>query len=399
MDSSKVTKQIKLNGNIRDAAWMTRQFQKGRIRFDNSNGNGITDVLNETLFNQFKTAIRVVNEVYEEAWDIDFYIHINTYSRKTFIMIRGIYILFPQITIRNRDNKTHLIKDLLVRITLFNQDNSNIRVGRLMGGRLTLSYAEYQSDYFHSHLPSYGGNINPRMTLPFLNSFCTGSGEINIFQSNINGDGFSEERFMRYVMQLMSLVGYESIEGTPYRHISKISVRFQSGSVFHLDNRKKERFKSRIIRYYKDNNIIPTVDITIDSTNQYFIADNEAFQNFIYNTEFSEEEKHQYFCTLSDNGTYYTFGSTPEFSPAPVVTSTFIFRSEEKNMTIEPAPVTATTVTYIVHPNLIKHLKEEIEYELNQDKIRQSTINRYKIELDNAREGVQSDPIPVSADS
>ena len=70
MDSSKVTKQIKLNGNIRDAAWMTRQFQKGRIRFDNSNGNEITDVLNETLFNQFKTAIRVVNEVYDSQLEI-----------------------------------------------------------------------------------------------------------------------------------------------------------------------------------------------------------------------------------------------------------------------------------------------------------------------------------------
>ena len=335
--------------------------------------------------------------MYEEAWDIDFVI--GFHNRKAYIYIKGIYILFPQITIKNRDNKTHLIKDLLVRITLFNQDNSNIKVGRLMGGRLTLSYAEYQNDYFHSHLPSYRGNINPRMILPFLGSFCTGSGEINIFQSNINGDGFSEERFMRYVMQLMSLVGYESIEGTPYRHISRISARSQSGSVFHLDNRKQERFKSRIIRYYKDNNIIPTVDITIDSTNQYFIADNEAFQAFVYDVNFTEEEKHQYFCTLSDNGQYYMYGSTPGFSTPPTVRSTFIFRGEERGMTIEPAPVTATTVTYIVHPNLFKYLKEEIEYELNQDKIRQSTINRYKVELDNAREGVQSDPIPVSADS
>ena len=93
------------------------------------------------------------------------------------------------------------------------------------------------------------------------------------------------------------------------------------------------------------------------------------------------------------------YGSTPRFSSPPVIDSIFIFRGVERAMTIEPAPVTPTTVTYIVHPNLIKFLKEEIEYELNQDKIRQSTINRYKIELDNAREGVQSDPIPVSADS
>ena len=397
MNSDKITKQIKLNGNIRDASWMTRQFQKGRIRFESANGNGSTEVISETIFNQFKTCIRVINEIYEDAWDIDFRTNIN--NRKVTIYIQGVLILFPEVTIRNRNSRTHLIKDLLVRIKLYNQGNSNIRIAGLDGGRLTLSYAEYQSNYFHSHLPTYNGNISSGMSLPLLERFCTGSGEINIFQSKINGDGFTEERFIRYAMQIMSLVGYESIEGHPYRHISSISARSQSGSYFNLDNRKKERFKSRVIRYYKDNETIPPVDITIDSTNSYAISDNESLQSFVYNIDFTDDEKRDYFCTLSDNGQYYQYGSTPGFSTPPTVRTTFIFRGEEKRMVIEPAPATATTVTYVVHPNLFKYLKEEIEYELNQDKIRQSTINRYKIELDNAREGVQSDSIPMPADS
>ena len=68
-------------------------------------------------------------------------------------------------------------------------------------------------------------------------------------------------------------------------------------------------------------------------------------------------------------------------------------------MTIEPAPVIATTVTYIVHPSLIKHLKEEIEYELNKGKIRKSTIDRYTSESSHATESVQPNPVLVSADS
>ena len=46
-----------------------------------------------------------------------------------------------------------------------------------------------------------------------------------------------------------------------------------------------------------------------------------------------------------------------------------------------------------------KYLKEEIEYELNKDKIRKSTIDRYSVELSDATESVQSNPVLVSADS
>ena len=397
MDSNRLTKQIKLSGNIRDAAWMTRQFQKGRLKLDSYGGNGLTEPISETIFNQFKTCIRIINELYEDSWDIDF--SIASCNKKVHIVIKGIFILFPEVTINNRDRRTHLIKDLVVKIRIWNHTNTNIRIGDLNGGRLTMSYAEYQSNYFHSHLPTSKHVISRGMNLPYFDRFCTGSGEINIYQSNINGDGFSEERFMRYALQVMSLVSYESIEGHPYRNISRISARSQSGSYFHIDNRKKERFKHRVIEYYKGNNIIPPVDINMDSTNSYNISDNESLQSFIYDVDFTENEKRDFFCTASDNGQYYMYGSTPGFSSPPIIDSIFIFRGVERTMTIEPAPVTSTTVTYIVHPNLIKFLKEEIEYELNQDKIRQSTINRYTIESDNATESIQSNPIPVPANS
>lgn len=64
-----------------------------------------------------------------------------------------------------------------------------------------------------------------------------------------------------------------------------------------------------------------------------------------------------------------------------------------------PAPEGVNTVNYIVHPNLIKYLKEEIEYELNKGKIRKGTIDRYTTEFSDATESVQSNPVLVSADS
>ena len=386
-------KQIALSGNIRDAAWFTQQYQKGRIKLLNN-----SESISSIVFEQFKTAIRVINDIYDNSWDIAFEVKKDP-RNKIFLEIKGIYILFPEINITNRDGANHIIKDLLVLIQFYNYNNTSLRINSLKGGRLTLSYAEYQSDYFHSHLPIFKTSIATTMDLPYLSDFCTGSGEINIYQSNINGDGFNEERFIRYAMQIMSLVSYESIEGTPYRYIKSISVRPHSGSYYNVENRRRERFKTRVIDYYKQANKIPVIDIHIDHTNSYYISDNETFKNFIYSVPFDNEDKNMFFCSLGDNSIYYSYGQTPGYAIPPSVQSTFIFRNVEKRMVIESAPEGVNTVNYIVHPNLIKYLKEEIEYELNKDKIRKSTIDRYSVELSDATESVQSNPILVSADS
>ena len=397
MNSTTIKKKIQLSGNIRDAAWMTRQFQKGRLRIESYNTSGSNIPISETIFNQFKTCIRIINEIYEDNWDIDFYISFR--NRKAEIYIRGILILFPEITINNRDNRTHLIKDLLVKIIITNTNNVNIRIERLQGARLTLSYAEYQSDYFHSHLPTTNSCIYQEMVFPHFDNFCTGSGEINIFQADLNGDGFTEEKFMRYAMQIMSLVNYESIEGTPYRHIRSISARSRSGSLFYIDNFKHNRFKSKVLNFYKSNNRVPILNITLDSSNSYCIANDEVLDTFINNVDFTESDKRDFFSTVGETGIHYAFGYSPEFSNPPIITNTFIFRSEVKNLTIQSAPTSNGVVEYKVNPNLVKYLIKEIEYELNQNKIRQSTIDRYKVKPSDATKSIQSDPIPVPADS
>ena len=386
-------KQIALSGNIRDATWFTQQYQKGRIKLlDNS------DPISSSIFEQFKTAIRVINDIYDNSWDIAFEVK-KDFNNKIFLEIKGIYILFPEINITNRDRANHTIKDLLVLIQLYDYNNTALKIHSLKGGRLTLSYAEYQSDYFHSHLSISKNSISTGMNLPYLSAFCTGSGEINIYHSNINGDGFSEERFIRYAMQIMSLVSYESIEGTPYRYIRSINARPHRGRYYNADNIRKERFKTRVVNYYKQENKIPVIDIHIDSTNSYYISDNETFKNFIYSIPFNDEDKNWFFCSLGDNNIYYSYGQTSGYAMPPNIQSIFIFRNVEKRMVIEPAPEGVNTVNYVVHPNLIKYLKEEIEYELNKGKIRKSTIDRYTSESSNATESVQSNPVLVSADS
>lgn len=392
MNTNKIKEQIQLSGNIRNVAWFTHQFEKGRVYLIGSD-----EVMSQNVFDKFKSAIRIINDIYDNSWDINF--KLAFHNNKLRIEIQGIYILFPIVNITNRDNKRHTIKDLLVEIRIYNHRNQDIRIENLKGGRLTLSYAEYQSDYFHSHLSITKGAISNGMTLPYMDNFCTGSGEINIYQSNINGDGFTEERFMRYAMQILSLVSYESIEGTPYRYMDRIRTHSRSGSYFHLDNRRKELFFQKVINWYKQLETIPNIDITIDSTNSYSVVLNENFLKFVENVQYEADDKAKFFCILGESNNYYAYNSASGFTTPPTVRNTFIFRSEVKNMVIEPAPQGNTTVTHIIHPSLIKYLKEEIEYELNKGKIRKSTIDRYTSESSNATESVQSNPVLVSADS
>lgn len=394
----KILDKLKRNGDIRNAAWVTQQFTKGRLRFmSEQESTNYAQNTSQIIFDNFKASIRVISDLYEDTWDIDFKVEIR--ESKVYIIILGIYILFPLITIRNRNNKSHTIKNLIVKIPLYNRSNTDLRIGPLQGGRLTLSNAEWQSNYFHSHLSTTSSSISSNSSIPRFGTFCTGSGEINIFRSDINGDGFSEPRFMRFALQIMSLVSYESIEGVPYRCMSNIREANMSGSIYLAGgNTLSEMFKRTVIRYYKARNKVPDIDIKIGSSNSYYIADNDKFTKFLEDVEYTQEEKERFFCGEGSDGVLYKYGASL-VNTVPTFTNKFIFRGEEIPMVVEPSTRSNTTIVYKIHPNLVKYLKQEIEYELNENKIRQSTIDKYRVETSDATESVQPDPVPMPADS
>ena len=388
-----IKKQIQLDGNIRDVKWVTEKFQAGRLYI-----HGV--LLTPQTFEQYRLIIRIINDIYENAWDVDFDVEkVSANSDDIYIYIKGIYIWFSEITIRNRNDKTHQIKDLIIKFELRN-NGTNLSIGDLLGGRMSLSYAEYQSNYFHSHLSIWNNNINSDTTMPYLSHFCTGSGEINIYRSNINGDGLTEANFTTFAVQLMTLTSYESIEGTPYRYMSNISARPQSGSPIYIDNRTKRDFFNFILNYYKSTDRTPIIDFSITSSKTYSINHNETFMNFINLVPFDENSKRRFFSTKGFNGVEYAFGAAPGWLTPPEIRSTFIFRGEEKRFVVDPPPTNRLSeINYRVNPDLINYLKQTIEYELNKNKIRQSTIDRYKVESSDATESIQSNPVPVSTNS
>ena len=383
-------KEIKLSGKSKDFTWYKELFDANKLYVGSSK-------LNDTTFEHFRTAIKCTIDIYDDNWDIDFRLSGDN------VIVHGIVIHFPDVTIRNSREKKHNIKDLFVRIPLQTTEKS-LRVNRLEGGRTTFTKAEYDSNYYHSHLnnsaPSSSG------TAPYFNSFCTGSGEINIHELAINSDGFTEKSFIQYLLAIVTLVNWESLEGTPYREMTSIRERSQSNTYnYHIGimTSYKTLFLRKIKSLTKPN---IDVDIYIEAYG-YKIRNNEKFLKFLTQIPLDDREKTSYLCFVAENGQAYKYSSSGTLSGSgstlPSFTgdnSVFIYNKKEyRTIIITKKEEKEVEVEFRLHPNLVEQIKTEFEYELNKTAIRESTINKYTSKTSDARESVASDQISVQADS
>lgn len=401
MDYSKIGKKIKLQDKMRNFSWVAQQQSKGRLYI---NGRKVTD----NVFNEFRTFVKTTQEIYENSWDIDIETSMEEFStkkpsgktrieRKLVIQIRGLVLYFPRVTITNRERKSHLIKDIFVRIPFFINQRERLGIERIEGGRTTLSYAEYCSHYYHSHLSINAiGSISSRSQPPMYSTFCTGSGEINIYQADMNSEGITEARATAYLMQIMTVVGYESIEGTPYRHIRNIMIRDASGRRSNPNRNVANNLYRRTLAHCKDNNIVPCLEFAIEN-NKYIVKDNSKFDEFLLATVTDEDAKRNILCMIDETGAYYQYGSTPTREQPPTVTNKYIFQGREIQFTVEdiPGEIDDSNIEYFIHPFIKTYIKNQIEYDINKKSIRKSTIDRYSNQSSNARKSVQPNKVSV----
>ena len=401
MDYSKIGKKIKLQDKMRNFSWVAQHQSKGRLYIK---GRKVTD----NVFNEFRTFVKTTQEIYENSWDIDIETSMEEFStekssgktrieRKLVIQIRGLVLYFPRVTITNRERKSHLIKDIFVRIPFFINQRESLGIESIEGGRTTLSYAEYCSHYYHSHLSINAiGSISSRSQPPMYSTFCTGSGEINIYQADMNSEGITEARATAYLMQIMTLVGYESIEGTPYRHIKNIMIRDASGRRSNPNRNVADNLYRRTLAHCKDNNIVPCLEFAIEN-NKYIVKDNSKFDEFLLATVTDEDAKRNILCMIDETGAYYQYGLTPTREQPPTVTNKYIFQGREIQFTVEdiPGEIDDSNIEYFIHPFIKTYIKNQIEYDINKKSIRKSTIDRYSNQSSNARKSVQPNKVSV----
>jgi len=383
LKADEIAKQIKLQDKMRDPHWVTQQHNKGRLFIDNVK---ITD----EIFDSFKIIIRACEEIYENFWDIDIKV-IPRISNKDIlnkkivlsININEIVIYFPKVTIVNQEKKSHLIKDLFVKIILTIKNNK-LKIYDLKGGRTTLSYAEYCSHYCHSHLSiNTIGYINENSSVPMYENFCIGSGDIGIYQADLNTDGITQEKIIAYLMQIMTLVGYESIEGTPYRYIKNIMNK-NTGRISNPDYGTAMNLYDRVIHYHKQEKKVPCLEFTFEN-GTYKVKDNEKFDEFLMSQILTDEDRKETLCMVDETGTYYQYGSTPTVEQLPVLKNKYIFQGKEISFKVEDIPNEKddSNIVYSIHPTIKEIIKKKIKYDINKKSIRQSTIDRYS-QINNA---------------
>lgn len=371
-------KKIKLADKCRDFSWILERFESNQLSL-------LGDSFNKGSFDKFRMAIKCVQEVYENQWDID----INEVDGK--VDITGVIIHFPEVLLKNSRDKQHSMSNLFVKIHL-RKDGTNIKVGGLSGGRTSVSYAEYCSNYFHSHLP--GSFTNQRSSQsPFYSSFCTGSGHINDFIAEINSETLTRERMIPFLVQIISLVSWESLEGGPHRKISNIRVNSNRGRISNPSQQDSLYLKNKVIDYHKDNEIIPNIDFKLES-GQYTIVDNEKFNKFLTETvQLTDTDKRRVICMQDNQGNYYQYGSIPGYELPPNTSNhKYIFQGREIPFEIGSPPDIGdlTNIHYFLHPEVKSFIKQELEYDINIKKVRQSTIDRYSNQTSDATESVAS---------
>jgi len=373
-------KEQKLTTNF---AWIKSKYEQGYLHL---NGEAFT---NET-FEQFRLFVKITNEIYTDSWDID--ISVSDLE----VDIIGIVIHFPEITITNKNLKQHKIKDLFVRISLKIKEN-RLSVRNIEGARTTFSYKEYSSKYVHSHLHRMNhGEIGLTTNLPIFDSFCLGSGEINIYKSDLNTEGFSEDTIYPFLMQIMSLVSYESIEGTPYMYLERISLLSADNVYIPFSTNIWFNLGLVSIRDYQANSLIPDLDFMVENS-KYVLRDNEKFVTFLKRGVVTGFDKDKFLCFLGPDGKYYKYNTSHTIIDIPRVQKPYIFRGEKKYFKVEemPSEDTFNNVEYTIHPKIRLEIKKIIEDEINKNTIRESTKKRYSDRINNARKSLESDKISV----
>lgn len=380
MNIKKIQEELHLSGHLRDFRYVKRLADKKRLVI---NGHQ----LNISLFNDFRLFVKNVETIYEGQWDFQFDINqvIKRGKPCVQINIKSIILKFDDIHIKNSRRQSHNIKDLLIKIILDkNSDTKRLVLGSLQGNRLTITPDEYQSSYFHSHLNHSVRESMRGSVLNTFKSFCTGSGEINAYRMELNQDGMTEQKIIAFLLQLTTLVSWESLEGTPYKYINKIMNRSEDISINvytrSISSQNMDNYYQEWLTRHKEGEDIPNLQFEYTDSGYVLKENSNLDEVFLSGTRRDSGFIERYYAFKDEEGTYYRISTSSNGGFPDTRHRTFLFRGEILTSQIT-APTTAESIDrtkYVVKPELKKHLINKINNEINKKAIRQSTINRYQ---------------------
>jgi len=282
----------------------------------NSENNWISDVK------------RITEECYEGNWD--FHESADEYS------YHHLYILFPEFTISNSTGQEHLIRELYLRLSF----NNNGILSDISATRGTVTQAEIQSNYPHSHIGSnavrggWGG-------------FCWGSGPIRRQIESLQRR-FDPLMFEAFILAMDTYLQWESLEGGPYQYMADVKKRM---NIRNVDTSVLEDTFKRFINVCTDVNftVVEGRKIEIDPTDEDFMA------------SILPLVKEEHLVMRTNDGQFFTEGENQEYDNKDLH---FEFKGEKVYLkVIDDDPPEENSAKY-PHPQITEYIAQKLSRKL-----------------------------------
>lgn len=281
------------------------------------------DIKNKVKF-CYNQAVKVYGESNVDVWEEEYLI-----------------IYFKEKEIRNSRGSTHLLRDIYVVIGI---SSGKIRLVDVK--RSSFTQEEYSSNYLHSHVDT---TFPSAFNSP--NEVCLGTDTpMRFLQQKFIVEKMSQVRdFTQYLFLIEEFLAWESLEGTPWKHIETIKTMYENSvSNVNFDgNKAVECVLSKLDEipyvYEKHNNQYTISLIDIDDK----ISD--ILKEFMPSVCFYDEGGISYtkiknLVESIDEKLYFTFKG----NDIPIN----IIKSDKTNVVIKP------------HQQVINYVKETIKKEL-----------------------------------
>lgn len=283
------------------------------------------------LFETYPFFEQTINSLYRDHWDINYHKLFNNFC---------LIIKFDEFTITNSKRHSHVIKELYVVLPFMQSANKKIIFNNnLYGGRGIMSNIEYLGGgYKHSHLSSSWDN---------LSNFCLGTGPISkyILQFNMNSD---EHNLFSVLYNVKIYVEWESLEGTPHKHMERLG----KGEISSTDVRSVN--SNRLVEdYIKKGYKLPLRVFNINNVTQLKLDEN------ILEVELSKLLNRDYIVYKNrTTGKYYEerIVTTKEIKSPNILLN---YKGENiytKTYNIDKINIQDTE--YVVHPSVTKQFAE-----------------------------------------
>ncbi|MGL6121152.1 MAG: hypothetical protein ACRC0V_11700 [Fusobacteriaceae bacterium] len=255
----------------------------------------VNDVTVESFKKNITTLINILDNFFPNNWD--FYLE-KTLNNKYYIHIQ---LLYPEVLIKNEQGFKHTIKNLIVCLRLNNYTSDFIFIEKVHGTKSYFTHEEFMTNtgkitevgYVHSHLAYSSGYLHTA-------DFCLG--ELQMDFKNRNERNF-EEYIVNSILNIDSLVEWESLEGVPYKYISSLSSvsnkEFSAGA-----------FSQGLINTILNNFTTFEGDIVF-TENRYKIILNNKYLSFLKKEilKYLKEKDYPYFLYIEAGGKKYAYSS------------------------------------------------------------------------------------------